>query len=512
MKTKLLAALAAVSVLASLAPAAPVRAEETDVLAVLAQADAENTQYALRVKDLDTEAVSVAMYDEGYARVRNIVEGPDIGSGWPSEINTYSLMDRNGRCLKSREQLLTNGDDDYTQFYYCDGVISDVDGLWSDSFVPPAYYTKAGRLITNAYDMGGVMHDGVAVAAKFAPDATKGMGATTPCDFYLINDQGETLYHLPEELSYANWMGGADNNYYETFVNFGWYSEGMIAFFSDVQFGVSLDLPQPDPDAPAQTGDLIDERKQMYVQSAHRGGYMDASGNVLISQAYDNALPFYGGIAAVKVDGKCGYIDRDGNYVIEPQYEEADSFAVAGLSGPCDYADVKQDGKWGYIDRQGHTVIPFEYDKAFGCDGNFFSVGRTDENGNTLYGIVDGENREVLPLIFDDITAPYDGIVFAIRDGKLYSIRIKAQGEPFLARGDVDDNDTVNANDASSVLMAAARIGAKREAGFDSEQMLAGDVNNDTAVNALDASMILRYAAYVGAKGTDTIEAYLGIG
>ncbi|MBQ8927039.1 MAG: hypothetical protein IJ055_02030 [Oscillospiraceae bacterium] len=66
--------------------------------------------------------------------------------------------------------------------------------------------------------------------------------------------------------------------------------------------------------------------------------------------------------------------------------------------------------------------------------------------------------------------------------------------------GDVTEDGTVNANDAARILVAAARIGAKRDSGLTEAQFLAANVNGDAAVNAIDASIVLRYAAAIGAK------------
>ncbi|MBQ8928538.1 MAG: leucine-rich repeat protein [Oscillospiraceae bacterium] len=78
--------------------------------------------------------------------------------------------------------------------------------------------------------------------------------------------------------------------------------------------------------------------------------------------------------------------------------------------------------------------------------------------------------------------------------------------------GDVNGDGNVNANDAAAVLMAAARIGAKRDSGLTGVQALAANVDRrNAAVNANDAAFILRYAAYHGAKGEKDIYEYFGI-
>lgn len=73
--------------------------------------------------------------------------------------------------------------------------------------------------------------------------------------------------------------------------------------------------------------------------------------------AYEGALNFSEGLAAVQKDGKWGFIGLDGLDTIPAKYESAKPFAE-GL------AAVKQDGKWGYVDKNGVKVIDFKYDDA----------------------------------------------------------------------------------------------------------------------------------------------------
>ena len=64
--------------------------------------------------------------------------------------------------------------------------------------------------------------------------------------------------------------------------------------------------------------------------------------------------------------------------------------------------------------------------------------------------------------------------------------------------GDVDNNGIINAQDATRVLVAAAKAGTNGTTGLTTEQETAADVNQDGLVNATDATVILRYAAAVG--------------
>ncbi|WP_295085838.1 dockerin type I domain-containing protein [Ruminococcus sp.] len=63
--------------------------------------------------------------------------------------------------------------------------------------------------------------------------------------------------------------------------------------------------------------------------------------------------------------------------------------------------------------------------------------------------------------------------------------------------GDVDNNNNIDAVDASKVLAYYARISTKQEGGFSDSQKQAADVNKDGIIDAVDASKILAYYAYL---------------
>ncbi len=63
--------------------------------------------------------------------------------------------------------------------------------------------------------------------------------------------------------------------------------------------------------------------------------------------------------------------------------------------------------------------------------------------------------------------------------------------------GDVNNNGTIDAVDASTVLAYYAMISTNKDGGFDNNQKVAADVDHDGKINAVDASNILSYYAYV---------------
>lgn len=71
--------------------------------------------------------------------------------------------------------------------------------------------------------------------------------------------------------------------------------------------------------------------------------------------------------------------------------------------------------------------------------------------------------------------------------------------------GNVNDDDVINAADASCVLLAAAEYGTGQSDSFTDTQRISADVNADGEINASDAVSILQYAAVSGSGQNITI-------
>lgn len=80
-----------------------------------------------------------------------------------------------------------------------------------------------------------------------------------------------------------------------------------------------------------------------------------------------------------------------------------------------------------------------------------------------------------------------------------------------ISLGDVNNDNQINAVDASSVLSYYAMISTNQDGGYDDKQKAAADVNHDGQINAVDASCILSYYAYVSTTKDEILplEAFL---
>ena len=63
-------------------------------------------------------------------------------------------------------------------------------------------------------------------------------------------------------------------------------------------------------------------------------------------------------LISMRKKNRWGFIDDSGNEIISPQYEE-----VMGFWG--DWAPIKKNGKWGFIDEQGNVIVDLIYDDLY---------------------------------------------------------------------------------------------------------------------------------------------------
>ena len=79
--------------------------------------------------------------------------------------------------------------------------------------------------------------------------------------------------------------------------------------------------------------------------------------------------------------------------------------------------------------------------------------------------------------------------------------------------GDVNCDGSINAKDASEILIASSRAGTGQGTGLTEAQQKAADVDHDGSINSVDAAWILRYAAAFGTGAfTGSMEEFVGDG
>jgi hypothetical protein len=170
-----------------------------------------------------------------------------------------------------------------------------------------------------------------------------------------------------------------------------------------------------------------------------RVGFVDSSGRFTIPPAYDEALPFSEGLAAVRVGEKWGFINKNGGMAIASRFEQAYYFfegvAVAELgkrsvlinrkgevvaSGFDRFGDIAEGRVQvslgqndGFIDLAGKIVVPLIYDDA----ASGFQGGITAVSKDGKWGYIDRLGNVKIPLQFDDAEPFYGGQLAAAKAG-----------------------------------------------------------------------------------------------
>ncbi|MEM6270887.1 MAG: WG repeat-containing protein [Bacteroidota bacterium] len=140
-------------------------------------------------------------------------------------------------------------------------------------------------------------------------------------------------------------------------------------------------------------------------------GFMDAQGEVKIKPAFQSALPFTSGRAAVTTtDDKLGVINQAGKFEIEPEYDAESSIVFFG-----DYGVLVQDAKSGYLDRKGKVLIPVQFDLAFA-----FANERAVVSLGDGFGVIDTRGKFVVNPIYRLIYPFIDEVAIAANDQRQF--------------------------------------------------------------------------------------------
>jgi hypothetical protein len=140
------------------------------------------------------------------------------------------------------------------------------------------------------------------------------------------------------------------------------------------------------------------------VRRNSKWGFIDRSGNTVIPPQYEEVGQFSGGLAGVQISGKCGCINRAGTLVVPATYEGMRSFAE-GL------VPVAQDGKWGYMDTTGRLVVPLTF-----ADAQLFSEGLAPVKVGEKWGYVDRTGKLMIPAEFTGVSDFRMGLASATKE------------------------------------------------------------------------------------------------
>lgn len=157
-----------------------------------------------------------------------------------------------------------------------------------------------------------------------------------------------------------------------------------------------------------------------------RYGLIDTNGKLIVPylKDIDNIGYFQGGRAIVMTNDKRGYIDRNGKLVISKKYDTAENFCEG-------YAHVGIRIAvgiylYGFINDQGAEVVPLIYSDA----GDFHEGLAYVQDSKGKYGFVDAKGQVIVPMIYDEVRDFSEGIT-AVRVGNRWGY-IDAKGEVVL--------------------------------------------------------------------------------
>ena len=177
-----------------------------------------------------------------------------------------------------------------------------------------------------------------------------------------------------------------------------------------------------------RTGERL--AQAVYIEGG-KWGFINREGKWVKPAEFEQAMPFKGGLAAVKVNGKWGVVDTKLNFVVEPKYDfvehlkvksetrkETQLLTVGHVRNRYGFIDtlgevvvqpqfqeagayreslarVKVEGLWGYADMQGQMVIAARYKEAMDFHGGLARV----RNGR-YWGFINAAGEAVTPEQF----------------------------------------------------------------------------------------------------------------
>ncbi|MFA4046319.1 WG repeat-containing protein [Prevotella sp. PCHR] len=191
-------------------------------------------------------------------------------------------------------------------------------------------------------------------------------------------------------------------------------------------------------------------------------GMADTSGKVVVSPVYEAMGGVSEGLINVYLNKKGGYIQTDGTVVHQMIYDEAYPF----YNGVAKVGRIESGKmKYGLIDKEGNMVTPMEYDSMQDdfSDG-LKAVGKLDtKSGTWSYGFIDTRGKVAVPLKYSQVGTFNEGLC-AVRDKehKYMVAFIDTRGEsviPYIDKSDVVGNVMPRFNDGACILYTAGKVG-----------------------------------------------------
>ena len=165
--------------------------------------------------------------------------------------------------------------------------------------------------------------------------------------------------------------------------------------------------------------------------------------------------------------------------------------------------DIKKNTELSYFDcNYNQLTVPISIDKTFDLSTlpSGFDVTKAS---NWTNATVNGNILTVKDLSLGSVTYTYNDGNSKFNDST-FELKV-------VIVGDVNNNGTVDAIDASIVLSAYAAQATTGKTGLTLIEEKAADVNSNGVVDAVDASTILSYYAYISTGGTASLNEFINM-
>jgi len=103
-------------------------------------------------------------------------------------------------------------------------------------------------------------------------------------------------------------------------------------------------------------------------------GFLNTSGQLIISNRYDNIRLFSEGYAAYQLNDHWGFVDDRENLIIQPLYDDVFPFYKS-------VAAVKKNGLWGFINNDGDVLLDYQFSSIRKTMSNKYIVTKNDKQG-----------------------------------------------------------------------------------------------------------------------------------
>lgn len=145
--------------------------------------------------------------------------------------------------------------------------------------------------------------------------------------------------------------------------------------------------------------------------AGNKWGFINNRGNFAISPNFDYAEDFQdNGLAVVSVNNSFGIINTIGNFVVLPKYNYINEYSEGR-------AVASYNGEYKLIDENGSILNTKKYDYVGNFKNGRAIASAFDEKGKYLYGYLDRDGKEVIPLKYESASDFVEGkAVVKIKD------------------------------------------------------------------------------------------------